>query len=622
MRNKNQTLEQIMLSRRSFLQAGGVGIVLAALPLKLNAKNNCENYAGYFNEVMRTKTSQTVRIPLNYSAKPLLKWGDDLQQKGVFDASAITPDSQAQAFGYNNDFIAYMPINGSSLHGLLCVNHEYCSSDLMFSPNILQGLQGAALEAELERRAQIEMMAHGCSVAEIRRIRGEWQFVRGSAYNHRITAHTKMRITGAAAGDSLMQTSADKTGSVAYGTLGNCSGGTTPWGTVLTAEENFDVYFYGDAKTISKPEYQAYTIGKKSLYNWHKIDSRFNLDIEPNEPNRFGWIVEYNPYDKTVTPRKLTSLGRFKHECARLHVNYDGRIVIYSGDDEMFEYLYRYVSHHKYVAGDDAHNARLLDEGDLYVARFEADGSLRWLPLRYGEGGLTPQNGFNSQAEVLINARRAGDVVGATPMDRPEDIEIHPVSSAVYVSLTMNIERGQTNAANPRKNNAMGHILQLNPKQTNAGFDHASEYFTWQPFLLGGDPANREQGAYYQNQPSENGWLANPDNLAIDNAGNLWVATDGQQKSLGFNETLYMVATHGEKLGAPRAFLTAPIGAEVTGHCFTPDNRTMFVSIQHPAEGSNFDAPSTRFPDFNAANPPRPCVLAINHIDNKIIGMS
>jgi uncharacterized protein len=615
MRNKNHNLQEIMISRRSLLKAGTIGVAAAALPFKLKSEV-LSNVPQYFVEVARQKSSQTHHIPTNYTAKPLLKWGDDLFEASPFIAAQITPKSQSRAFGFNNDFIAYMPINASSSHGLLCVNHEYCDPELMFSSQALQSLSEKDFDAELARRSEIEMQAHGCSIVEIKRIRGNWQIIVGSSYNHRITAKTKMRITGGAAGVAEMQTSYDATGKLAIGTVGNCSGGTTPWGTVLTAEENFDVYFNGSQQTINKPQYKAYGIGTKSLYHWHKIDKRFDLEAEPNEPNRFGWIVEYNPYDKTSIPRKLTSLGRFKHECARVHVNHDGRLVVYSGDDEMLEYLYRYVSHGKYVAGDNEHNYRLLDEGDLYVARFAEDGTMQWLLLRYGENDLTAAKHFYSQADVLINARNAGDVVGATPMDRPEDIDIHPKTGAVYVSLTMNNDRQHSNPANPRINNTTGHILQLNPPNG----DHTADSFTWEPFLLGGDPEIAANAAYYKNPPSVNGWLANPDNLAFDNAGNLWVGTDGQQKSVGFNETLYMIETTGEKAGSPRAFLTAPIGAEVTGHCFTPDNQTLFVSIQHPAEGSCFDEPSTRYPDFNPQNPPRPCVLAINHIGGKTIG--
>jgi secreted PhoX family phosphatase len=627
--NKQQpTLQQIMLTRRSFLQASAVMMAGSALPISVKAATHEENLG--FAEIAKNNDI-THHIPQNYTAKPILKWGDflggdDLVQNKPFDAQTLNANSQAKSFGYNNDFIAFMPlpkVSSSSTHGLLCVNHEYTNSELMFSSKRLA-------EISHSEKSAIEMAAHGCSVVEVQRIKGEWQMVQGSQYNRRITATNLMQIKGNAAGDVKMRTEADNQGRLSLGTLGNCSGGTTPWGTVLTAEENFDFYFAGNPKAEYAAAYKRYGVGAKPLYQWHKSDKRFDVSVEPNESNRFGWIVEYDPYNPQSTPIKRTSLGRFKHECARTHVNYDGRIVVYSGDDEMFEYLYRYVSHDKYIAGDDAHNATLLDEGELSVARFNADGTLTWLPLVHGKGGLDKANGFHSQADVLINARGAGDVVGATPMDRPEDIEIHPHTGAVYVSLTMNVEREEPNSVNVRAHNKMGHILQLNPSDSLAGKDHAAEIFTWQPFLLAGNPDEVTHGAKYQNAPSKHGWLSNPDNLAIDAKGNLWVATDGQQKHINANEGLYAAPTHGKDAGKPKCFLTAPIGAEVTGQTFTPDCKTLFVSIQHPAEGlhldgktkSNYDNPSTRYPDFKPNIPPRPCVLAITHNGDKIIGQS
>ncbi len=616
MHAKQQTLQQIMISRRQFLQMSSLGIAATAIPASLKAAD--KKQLG-FAETPKNNDI-THHIPKNYTAKPILMWGDNLWQAKPFDASAITAESQAQSFGYNNDFIAFMPLpkgSNPSTRGLLCVNHEYTNSELMFSSARLASITSF-------EKSDIEMAAHGCSVVEVRRIKGEWQAIISSKYNRRITANTPMRISGGAAGNAAMRTKADASGMLALGTLGNCSGGVTPWGTVLTAEENFDGYF-ADLSGTPNDEYTAaykrYGVGEEPRYQWCRSHPRFDLSHAPNEPNRFGWVVEYNPYDPASTPIKRTSLGRFKHECARVHLNYDGRIVVYSGDDQMFEYLYRYVSNAKYVADNDAHNARLLDDGVLSVAQFHADGTLKWLPLIYGEGGLDKSNGFASKADVLIHARKAGDVVGATKMDRPEDIEINPFTGAVYVSLTMNIEREHTNPANPRAHNKMGHILQLNPMQSLAGFDHAAEQFTWQPFLLAGNPDDASHGAKYQNAPSKHGWLANPDNLAIDGRGNLWVATDGQQKSVGYNEGLYATPTHGAEAGKPKCFLSAPVGAEVTGPCFTPDCTTLFVSIQHPAEGSSFDAPSTRYPNFNANTPPRPCVLAIMHKNGKVIGV-
>ena len=309
----------------------------------------------------------------------------------------------------------------------------------------------------------VEMAAHGVSVVEIALTDGKWRPRTASPLNRRITVATEMSVDGPAAGHDRLKTAADPAGRRVQGTLNNCAGGQTPWGTYLTAEENFHGYFWTDRKAengrrltrglggAQQKSYDRYGV-PSNWYSWGKYYDRFNVDKEANEPNRFGWIVEIDPFDAASTPVKHTALGRFRHEGAEVIVNRNGQVVVYSGDDAQFDYVYRFVSNDRIREGDKAHNMRLLSEGTLSVARYNEDGTVTWLPLVFGEGPLTPANGFSSQADVVIDARLAADLLKATPMDRPEDVQPHPSSGKVIVILTNNERRRpeQVDKANPR----------------------------------------------------------------------------------------------------------------------------------------------------------------------------
>jgi uncharacterized protein len=462
----------------------------------------------------------------------------------------------------------------------------------------------------------IEMAAHGGSVVEIRRAAGGWRAVTGSKFNRRITAETPMILTGPAAGDTCLRTSADPSGKEVRGTINNCAGGVTPWGTWLTCEENFNFYFWGKLadghrETANHTRYGV----NKPAYAWGKFHERFDLAKEPNEPNRFGWVVEIDPFDPAFVPRKRTALGRLKHEGAAGIVSRDGHYVVYLGDDERFDYVYKFVSGGKVDAGNRAANLDLLDSGALYVARFNPDGSGTWLPLTHGSGPLIDANGFRSQADVLIEARHAADLLGATKMDRPEDIEANPKTDRVYVILTNNIRRNpdQVDAANPRAKNAFGHIIELAPE----GRDHAAASFKWEILVKCGDPSIAAVGATFSSETSKNGWFGMPDNCAIDGQGRLWIATDGNSgKATGRADGLWAMETEGALRGTSKHFLRVPVGAELCGPFFTPDDSTLFVAVQHPGEAddgpaTSFEKPSTRWPDFKDSMPPRPSVLAV-----------
>jgi secreted PhoX family phosphatase len=554
----------------------------------------------------------THHVAEGYQMQVLLRWGDPiLPGAPAFDVNALTAAGQAMQFGYNCDYLDYRPLplgSKSADHGLLVVNHEYTNTNLMFAG--MGAGRAAALKSD-KRQVEVEMAAHGVAVVEIRRTGAQWQVVADGRMNRRITADTPMTLSGPAAGHALLRTNADPTGRAVLGTLNNCAGGNTPWGTVLTAEENFNMYFAGD--TTASPEaemYKRYGIGPRSVYAWSKHVGRFDLAKEPNEPHRFGWVVEFDPYDPAATPVKRTALGRFKHEGCHHGIAADGRVVIYMGDDQRFDYVYKFVTARPWNPADRAANRDLLDDGTLYVARFTEDGKLAWLPLVHGQGPLTEANGFRSQAEVVLFARKAADLLKATPMDRPEDVEPNPVTGRVYVMLTNNTSRTaqQVDRANPRPRNAHGHVIEI----TNAANDHAALEGTWTVFLAAGKPG-ADVGTLYHRATSGEGWLSCPDNCAFDSKGRMYIATDGAPSAAGVADGLYAVDTAGIGRGLTRLFYQAPAGAEVCGPLLTPDDSTMFVAIQHPGEeaGSTFETPSTRWPDFKDGMPPRPSVVAI-----------
>ncbi|SOD92322.1 PhoX family protein [Caenispirillum bisanense] len=615
---------------------------------------------------------ETMHVAEGYDAKVLIGWGDKvLADAPAFDVDAQTAAAQAKQFGYNNDYIGYFPLpqgSTTSDHGLLAINHEYTDRQLMF-----KGIGPDDIAAQTKEMIDIEMAAHGHSVIEVKKGADGWNVVDGSKYARRITtSDTEMELTGPAAGHARLQTAADPSGRKVVGTVNNCAGGETPWGTVLIAEENFHGYFTGKiqavhevkdgdtaesiAKALSEkagravtvaevekltkgkieagkkvklnvhPEarnYARYGITDEPWYGWANFHDRFDLDKVPNEANRFGWMVEFDPYDPTSMPKKRTALGRMKHEGATTIVNNDGRLIVYTGDDERFEYIYKFVSNGK-VSNDRAANSALLDDGTLFVAKLEADGSLLWLPLVHGTGPLTAENGFDSQADVLIETRRAADLLGATPMDRPEDVEPNPVTGTVFANLTNNTKRkdAQVDKANPRPANEHGHVIEMIPPgDRGRAKNHAAQDFTWEIFLLAGNPADAAHGAQYAEGVTANGWLSCPDNMAFDKQGRIWITTDGAPKA-GLADGVWAADVEGHGRALTRHFFRTPVGAEMCGPCFTPDSTTLFVAVQHPGDekGSTFDTPTTRWPDFKDGMPPRPAVVAITKIGGGEIG--
>jgi secreted PhoX family phosphatase len=569
-----------------------------------------------------------------YDADVLIRWGDPvLPGAPPFDPMKQSAAAQRLQFGYNNDYLGYIPMPGAenpARHGLLVVNHEYTNEELMFPGLGRQDLRSVGFTGMTPELVDIEMAAHGGAVLEIRRgDDGKWRVVDGSRHARRIDASTPMDIAGPAAGHPRLQTSVDPSGRRVLGTINNCAGGVTPWGTWLTCEENFHGYFAGTLPE-NHPEARSHArVGVPGNWvGWGRFHERFDVGREPNEANRFGWVVEIDPFDPASTPKKRTALGRFKHEGAYVLVNRDGRVVVYTGDDEVFERVYRFVTARPFVPGDAAANRDLLDAGTLSVARYNTDGTVDWLPLVHGEGPLTVENGFHSQADVVIEARRAADLLGATRMDRPEDVEADPRTGKVYVMLTNNTKRkpDDTDAANPRGPNPFGHIVEMTPPDG----DHAAARYTWDILVRCGDPAIAAVGATFHPATSRDGWFGMPDNCAVDHLGRLWIATDGNSaRRTGRADGVWGLETEGPLRGAAKLFYRCPVGAEMCGPVFGPDDETLFVAVQHPGESdesdpnapaATFEAPATRWPDFLPTMPPRPSVVAITRRGGGKIG--
>ena len=671
---------QTAFSRRNVLKAAGASALLVVAGPAVSAaagdrgRGPSRGHAGggdlTFRPVEPNLLDELVTAS-GYRYSVVMRWGDPvLPGAPDFDISRQTPEAQAKQFGYNCDYIGLLPLDRHDRSALLVVNHEYTNEQLMFA-----GVASESSPTTAEQK-RIAMMAHGISVVEVRRHgnSGEWRPVRNGRRNRRITASTPMEFTGPAAGSTYLRTSADPTGRTVLGTLNNCAGGMTPWGTTLHGEENFNQYFGAStpvAETPQEPRFSRYGINASRLpgRRWDEVDPRFDLAKEPNEVNRFGWVVELDPYDPHSTPKKRTAMGRFKHEGANVQIADDGRVVAYSGDDERFDYIYKFVSRKRYRPGNDrasrAHNLTLLEDGDLYVARFvgdsppaEIDGSGRlpadgefdgwgqWIPLVKDGRSMIPGKDV---AWVLTFTRLAADRLGKrldragnfpdpaapvvvdaskvpTKMDRPEDIQVNPVDGRVYAALTNNSNRGtgtnpRPDEANPRRANRHGHVIEW--RETHGG---TGDRFDWRIFLVAGDPA--DPGTYFAGyDKSKVSAFSCPDNLEFDPAGNLWISTDGTAlpgpQGAGTNDGLFAVPTAGRERGLVKAFLTVPYGAECSGPLITRDARSVFVAVQHPGEttGSTVETPSSTWPDRRRDRPfPRPSVAVVYRTDGGRVG--
>ncbi len=615
----NPSFEQILLarvSRRGALKGslsasiammfGGIGPALAA-----NSPTSMTGRLGF--SPVPVSDADSVVVPAGYRVQVLAPWGEPISGSfPAFDPLRNSGSDQAEQVGSHHDGMHFFPIEGqspnagSSDDGLLVMNHEYVEPRYMHSSAVGQALSRSAVPALVDGKRPAdevlkELNGHGVSVIRIRRQdNGEWAIV-PDARNRRITALTEMQIGGPVRGHSLVMTRFSPDGTRTRGTLNNCAHGVTPWNTYLTCEENWAGYFVN--KDEQPREHKRYGVATTSArYGWNLADNgadeymRFDAsaigtsaaDDYRNEPNTFGWIVEIDPFKPDSVPVKRTALGRFAHEGVIFHAAQEGKpVVCYSGDDARHEYIYKFVSARPYQRATA--NGSLLDEGTLYVARFNADGTGEWLPLVWGQGPLVPEQPnqgeaqdcscFQSQADVLVNTRLAADAVGATKMDRPEWGAIDPANGMVYFTLTNNTRREVGDAANPRPQNRWGHII----RWLEDGNDPAATSFRWDIFLLAGPTQDSE----FNGKPLSDDQIFNsPDGLWFDADGRLWIQTDisegvmntGDFAEFGNNQMLAADPATKEL----KRFLTGPVGQEITGVVTTPDGKTMFVNIQHP----------------------------------------
>ncbi|MBU7597528.1 PhoX family phosphatase [Streptomyces sp. P38-E01] len=642
------------LSRRSMLRAGAVATVAVAGGAALSACSTAgavpvekageagrpgrpDGAKGLRFRPVEPNTKDAVTVPSGYDQNLVIRWGDPILRGAPdFDADKQSAKAQAGQFGYNNDFLTLLPLPGEQGRQVLFANHEYTNEEIMF--------RGYDPEKPTREQVEIAQAAHGLSVVVVQEERktGKLKAVPRHKLNRRFHSRTEFRLTGPAAGSELLRTSADRTGTKVLGTFNNCAGGTTPWGTVLSGEENFNQYFGNldkvtDAEAAARLKRYGFEEGATAR-RWEEFDTRFDLAREPNEANRFGWVVEVDPYDPDSTPVKHTALGRFKHEGAEPQLTADGRPVVYSGDDERFDYIYKFVSDKRVRRGrsraDRAHNMTLLDDGTLYVAKLtgdspkkeidgsgklpsdgEFDGTGEWIPLASGDESFV--DGMTAE-EVYLFTRLAGDKVGATKMDRPEDVEPSPRTGRIYAALTNNTARGVDDGAgpdeaNPRIENKHGHVLEIAENWD----DPSSDGFVWRLFLVCGDP--EDDSTYFAGYPKDKvSPISCPDNLTFDPYGNLWISTDGN--ALGNHDGLLGVATAGERRGEVKQFLTVPKGAETCGPIVQEDR--VLVAVQHPGEldDASAEKPGSQWPD-GPGKINRPSVVAVWRKDGRRIGV-
>lgn len=595
------------LSRRGFLggvMSFGLGSFLIGSSALTRPALATEDRFGF--SAIPTSTEDTLTLAEGFEWRPFLQWGQPLwSDVPEFDHTTRgTAASQARAMGDNNDGMAVFTKGDRHV---IVVNNEYTNTNLIWG-----NAEGTpANDDDIEKG----MVAHGVTVSEIALVDGVWAALKDSDLNRRITPKTEMDLRGPAAGSDLLKTAADPTGTKTLGTWNNCGNGETPWGTYLTCEENFNGYFSAadEAHEVSA-ELKRYGVSAKDWgYGWAKIDERFDVSKHPNEANRAGYVVEIDPFDPTSTPKKRTALGRFKHENAEVVVAANGKVVVYMGDDERGEFLYRFVSEGTYSATGD--NSDLLDKGTLYVAKFSDDGKGEWL-------ALTPETTGMTEAEIAVHTRQAGSKVGATTMDRPEWVAAHPTRPELYVALTNNKNRGKKPNAggdetpvggpNPREGNNYGQIARWWP----ADGDHTAQGFTWDLYALAGNPTVHSDAYAGSANINAGNMFNSPDGMSFDETGLLWIQTDGNYSNdkdfagQGNNQMLAGDTVTGEI----RRFLVGPKECEITGMCWSPDRRTMFVGIQHPGEegGSSFPG--------GEGTVPRSGVYAITRKDGGLIG--
>jgi secreted PhoX family phosphatase len=619
------------LTRRSFISAGALcgaamflgGNLLSRSVMAASVSAGNSTLLGF--DSIASSTADAITLPPGYKSSVLISWGQPLHANGpAFDPNGKgTAKAQELQFGDNNDGMSLFTFPGddadNASRALMAINNEYTNYRYLFDHG---------KDPQSAEDVHKALASEGVSVIEVKRDGGQWKFVQGSRYNRRIHGNSPIHLSGPAAGHEWLKTAADKTGKNVLGTFQNCANGKTPWGTYLTCEENFtDCFGSSDpAQSFDAAAKRYGVVATSKEVNWHPHDPRFDFAKNPNEFNRHGWVVEIDPFDPKSTPVKRTALGRFKHENAAITETKDGRVVVYMGDDERGEFIYKFISRDKVDHKNPKANRDILDHGTLYVAQFDSGdshpdhpkGQGKWIELTHGKNGIDASNGFAKQAEVLIHARMAASVVKATRMDRPEWIVVSPKDGQVYCTLTNNAKRGEdgqpVGGPNPRAKNQYGQIL----RWQETGSDAASMAFAWDLFVVAGNPgvhAGTPQGGSSNITPHN--MFNSPDGLGFDKAGRLWILTDGDYSNagdfagMGNNQMLCADPASGEI----RRFMVGPVGCEVTGISFAPDQKTLFVGIQHPGEKGG-----STFPEHLPSGKPRSSVMVITREDGGVIG--
>ena len=656
--------------------------------------------------------ADTVAVPAGYSVTVLYRLGDPIAAGVGAYANTGADGNFAQRAGDHHDGMSYFglaasgnaPDPTSNTRGLLVLNHENITQ-VYLHPNGPTTTGGVRPEAE----ALKEIEAHGVSVIEVSRASaaGTWSYSATSALNRRITPNTPMAFSGPVRGDANLRTAFSPDGTAGRGTINNCANGTMPWRTYLTNEENWAGYFRrtagdaavrtaaGQSRQNSSLARYGITEGRTGNYGWSTVaaatagDTRFRrwnatatagvaaeADFR-NEPFQFGWVVEIDPFDPASTPRKRTALGRMNHEGCEVGRTIAGvRPAFYMGDDAQNEYVYKFVSAQPWSAADATRGDRLavgdkyLDAGTLYVARFDASGQGQWLPLVFGQGPLTQANGFTSQADVLINARLAGDALGATRMDRPEWTAVNPATGEMYLTLTNNSSRtaASVDAPNPRAytdpktdgraagaGNVNGHVIRLR----ESGDTSEATTFAWDIYAFGAgadlDPSTINLSGLDQTNDfsSPDGlWFGLPSNPSGQVTPVMWIQTDdgaytdvtncmmlaaipgtvGDGGTRTVTSTLNGVTNSvttriGRAPGATlRRFLVGPKQCEITGIHSTPDGRSLFVNIQHPGEDGSIAGITSNWPANQggtaaAGQRPRSATIVITRDDGGVVGL-
>lgn len=607
--SENRPFQQVLagrISRRGLMAAGGTAVAagfLTAAPASATpAARRHKGKLGF--RPVAAGSADAVTVADGYRVDVLIPWGTPIRSDGPAwrKDGTNTAAEQAEQIGFNHDGMSYFPTSKNS--GLLVLNHEYTDAVMIYPDG------DAVMTREKVDKA---LAGHGASVVQVAKVRGSWRLV-DSRYNRRVTGSTPVTFSGPIR-ENHRELAANNP---PMGTLNNCGNGQTPWGTYIACEENWNGYFgTTDPAWTPTAEQARYGVSRNGFgYRWHEADPRFDIALNPKEANRFGWVVEIDPRRPDAKPVKRTALGRFKHEGLAVTES-RGRVVAYSGDDQAGDYVYKFIGEGPWRL-QRLFGRSPLDHGTLYVAKFDEDGTGEWLPLVHGRGPLTVANGWADQADVLLRTRQAADAVGATPMDRPEWIAVHPHTNQVFCTLT-NGSGG--NAANPRTPNPYGHIIKWT--------EHGDTAFDWDILMLAGDP---------QYDPSvqldESNMFGSPDGLGFDRDGRLWIQTDISNSSQNRPERGYdrignnQLLAADPRTGEVRRFLVGPRGCEITGIAFTPDSRTLFINVQHPGEDTTFWGTPTpenprvvsNWPDFDPEGRPRPATLVIRRNDGGVIG--